>query len=454
MTNLGDQVLSAYDSVINLFPQNEIKEIINKSIAILLFNLYKSETKLTKKHLIFVNQFSEEPFSSTFELEMSLSEVSEDFLKMGLDKTIDTFDFFQKYDLDSLKSGKELEATVGYCLKQLLYFLGMYALSINGTNKDELNKDGFDLLNSYIEYIDKWIKEKYVIAETEDQTSEQITKDEESLPSLEELLLEFNSLIGLTTLKEDINDLINLIRVRKMRIEQNLPVPPVSLHLVFTGNPGTGKTTVARKLAKIYQKLGVVSKGHLVEVDRSELVAGYIGQTAIKVQGVVEKSLGGILFIDEAYSLASSNSDSDYGKEAIETLLKCMEDYRNDLVVIVAGYPDEMEKFLHSNPGLKSRFNKFIEFPDYDAESLFQIFEKMCKDAGYILAEDAKGYASSLFQFIVSKKTKNFGNGRVVRNIFEKMISNQANRVVNKSNPNTHDLSLIVMSDLKQVELY
>ncbi len=265
-------------------------------------------------------------------------------------------------------------------------------------------------------------------------------------PSLEELLAQLDDLVGLEAVKKDVKSMINLIKVRKLREETGLPVPPMSLHMVFMGNPGTGKTTVARLLGGLYAAIGALSKGQLVEVDRSGLVAGYVGQTAIKTQEVIQSALGGVLFIDEAYSL-SSGGENDFGREAIETLLKAMEDHRKDLVVIVAGYSGPMEGFLTSNPGLESRFNKYITFPDYTGPELNAIFRSLCEKNGYVLDGEGEAFAEEYFQSLYESRDENFGNGRDVRNCFEDMILRQANRVAAMEAPGREDLMTFTAAD-------
>ena len=275
--------------------------------------------------------------------------------------------------------------------------------------------------------------------------------EQKSEKSFEELMEELDSLVGLEEVKKEVRSLVNLMKVRKLRTEAELPVPPMSLHLVFLGNPGTGKTTVARLLAGLYASVGVLSKGQLVEVDRSGLVAGYVGQTALKTQEVIQSALGGVLFIDEAYSLANGG-ENDFGREATEILLKAMEDHRDDLVVIVAGYDEPMEKFISSNPGLESRFNKYIYFPDYNGEQLFQMFEMRCKKNGYVPTPEAAERARALFNDLYENRDENFGNGRDVRNRFEDMISRQANRVAAMESPTREDLMALLPEDVFESE--
>ena len=263
---------------------------------------------------------------------------------------------------------------------------------------------------------------------------------------LEDALQELNDLIGLESVKQEVLACINLLRINNMRKEKGLPELQTSNHMVFTGHPGTGKTTVARIMAKIYKSLGVVSKGQLVETDRAGLVAGYMGQTALKTAQVIKKAKGGVLFIDEAYSLSSEDGSNDYGKEAIDTLVKGMEDYRDDLVVIVAGYVDEMKKFINMNPGLRSRFNKYINFANYSAEEMLDIFRRQCAKTQFILSEEAEEAALEYFR--MNQDDPTFGNARGVRNFFDKVVMAQATRILTLNNPSETEFRSIKKEDI------
>ena len=274
---------------------------------------------------------------------------------------------------------------------------------------------------------------------------------EEPRPTLEEALAELDQLVGLDVVKKDVDSLVNLVKVRKLRQERGMKTPEMSFHLVFSGNPGTGKTTVARIVGKVYSALGILSKGHLVEVDRSGLVAGYVGQTAIKTKEVIDKALGGVLFIDEAYTLSPENADKDFGQEAIDTILKAMEDHRDDFVVIVAGYATLMPRFIDSNPGLKSRFNKYLYFEDYNGDQLFEIFQGRVERNDYKLDEAAESAVREHLQELYEDRDGNFGNARDVRNLFEKIVAAQADRVAGLEEPTDEDISTITVDDLKDL---
>ncbi len=262
--------------------------------------------------------------------------------------------------------------------------------------------------------------------------------------TLEKMLHDLNEMVGLSQVKKEVESLTKLVQYNKMREEQGLVAQSLSLHLVFTGNPGTGKTTVARFVAQIYKELGLLSKGQLIETDRAGLVAGYVGQTAIKTKEVISSAIGGVLFIDEAYTLLGEGND--FGQEAIDTLLKEMEDHRDDLVVIVAGYTDEMKSFIHSNPGLESRFNRYLEFDDYTPQEMYGILQNMCEKNQYTIADGAQEILEDYFKSTSSSK---IGNGRGVRNIFEKLVTSHANDAVDSGCNDSYSLSEISVDDAK-----
>ena len=277
---------------------------------------------------------------------------------------------------------------------------------------------------------------------------EQPSEAPEPLPKedMKDLLAELDGYIGLQTVKEEVHNLINMASVYQLRRQHDLPTTDMSLHLVFTGNPGTGKTMMARMMARIYRSLDILSKGQLVEVDRSGLVAGYVGQTAIKTQKVIQKALGGVLFIDEAYAL-NGKSENDFGQEAIDTILKAMEDHRDDLVVIVAGYTDLMDRFIHSNPGLESRFNRFLLFEDYTSDEMLDIFKMQCKKGCYQLSD---GVEELVRDYITEENgdPETFGNARGVRNIFEHILVAQNNRLAGMETVTKEDLMTLTQDDV------
>lgn len=271
--------------------------------------------------------------------------------------------------------------------------------------------------------------------------------EEQPPEKIEDLKAELIELIGLEGIKREVNNLINMVTIHNLRKQNGLKTVDMSLHMVFSGNPGTGKTMIARLMARIYRSLGVLSKGHLVEVDRSGLVAGYVGQTAAKTSEVIQKAMGGVLFIDEAYSLTSGKADNDFGQEAVDTILKAMEDNREDLVVIVAGYDGLMDEFIHSNPGLESRFNRYLHFDDYSIDEMMAILDLQLKKGQYQLNEGAQ---AAVRDYIVDANTGSiaFGNARGVRNIFERLLVAQANRLAEASDLTTEALMTITEADV------
>lgn len=361
-----------------------------------------------------------------------------------------TFNFFIQFGkvIDIINEEKGAEKAGNFFSYYYLLFLSSFANEFMAYGKIPGSDTEVEIAQNTIDGFTKLYNETFVNNKDvpNNSTTGSVVNSENE--DVDILLEELNSLIGLEKVKEEVTNLINIIKVRKLREAQGLKQVPLSLHLVFSGNPGTGKTTVARILAKIYKEIGVLSKGQLIETDRAGLVAGYVGQTAIKTSEVIESAKGGILFIDEAYALSNSDSSNDYGQEAIDTILKAMEDMRNDFIVIVAGYPDLMKKFLKSNPGLESRFNTFIDFEDYLPDDLFKIFMGMCEKNNYMIKDDISSKLMIYFNDLYENRTDSYANARTVRNFFENSIKKQANRVAKLSNPSLTDLQTLLSEDL------
>ena len=426
-------IFNDYCPTIKNLGERSVESVLADDMFSWLSYLACADGKITDNELEFINALLVSDFTKD-----DLTSSRPDTLPLSFRCLHELDEYGQSFDMNSLNSASELFS----CYK----LFGKFFI----TSDNELDGEVFKNYSSYITELENTLEKSGIdlrpiqFRPTVIEESKEIT--EEQKRSLDEYLAELNRLIGLEKVKKDVNSLINLVQIRKLRAERGIEQPPMSLHLVFSGNPGTGKTTVARILSNIYREIGILSKGHLVETDRSGLVGGYVGQTAIKTQEIIKSAIGGILFIDEAYSLAQ-NSENDYGHEAIDTLLKAMEDNRDNLIVIVAGYPDLMDRFLNSNPGLESRFNKFILFEDYNDVELYEIFMLMCRDSNLSVDEAGDEYLRQYFKRMYENRSKNFANGRAVRNLFEEVITSQANRLAGQDEITDEELNTLTYED-------
>ena len=333
--------------------------------------------------------------------------------------------------------------------KKYYYVAAEQMLKLAQESTGELRKVRFARAKSVIEQADALeapAPKRANAPAGENSASPSSSEPEEKL-TLQQALAELDSLVGLGAVKRQVKAWIDLIEAFKIRRERDKKIPVMSYHLAFTGNPGTGKTTVARLMCHIYRELGIISKGHLVETDRSKLVEEHIGGTAIKTQKVIDSAIGGVLFIDEAYTLAGASAN-DFGKEAIETLLKAMEDSRSDFVVIAAGYEKPMERFINANAGLKSRFKTFINFEDYTGEELIRIFKGLCVKNDYIISPEAELCLVEYINYLYDNRSSTFGNGRDIRNLFEDIVTAQSRRIPRMVNPTDEQICTILPCDL------
>ena len=364
---------------------------------------------------------------------------------LTLNKLVANADF--KANLDNIRKQNSLHSTDNKANQSFLI------TALSQTKSDKLQQT-LNVINSFAKLafnlsFDKEALDQILAASKTTEKNSAVNDFPEN-DSLEKVLEELHQLVGLEKVKNDVKELINLLEIQKRRDSKGLKNIEITLHTVFLGPPGTGKTSVARLLSRIYKHLGFLSKGQLYETDREGMIAGFVGQTATKVDKVIQESLGGVLFIDEAYALTQNIMGNDYGSEAVNTLLKRMEDHREDLSVVAAGYTEPMKIFIESNPGLRSRFNRFFYFDHFTAEQLYQIFEGFCKNADFIINDDAKEKLGDTFDLLVDKKDESFGNARVVRNLFEKCVQNQANRIIKLSKISKKTLKTFTEEDIPE----
>lgn len=398
--------------------------------------------------LVEMERFISEYFrKKAIELEQDNNFTATNFAFMGsllLQQNEETSQLFALHLFKSMgfllnrKIDENMELINPYNVRDIVPLLKLVKKLLKVVMKDPKVAEETRQLIAFIELIEKEIKNSEYLQQSLDFEEEEI--------SIERALSELNRLIGMQTVKTKVREISDWISFSKLRSKEGLKVDKLSYHMVFSGNPGTGKTTVARLIAQIYKSLGVLKKGHLVEVGRSDLVAEYVGQTAMKTMAKIKEAEHGILFVDEAYSLVRSKSN-DFGMEAIDTLVKAMEDKRGSLVVILAGYPAEMERFIKSNPGLYSRFKYHIEFPDYSANELLKILQKMLIEKQYRMNEPAFNIALKMIKRVMIKKPNEHGNGRLVRNILEDAIIKKASHTLLKAQNNNSDYDLDLIDE-------
>ncbi len=431
---------------------NNIKNIrFERLVPYLILLDNKIETEFTELYVNFISAMIAAYLRSAEAVDLGtmvrfvgLMVKYKNLLENGYGRSVD----FDPYDVvgedkkEVLKMIHELQEKVGETDEAYIRTLEALKHVVNN-EKGEIDNPNVE---KYVDFKNKICEIKADKNSNDNSDEDNVVEFDTEARTTEEIREDLQSLIGLDEVKTQVQSMFNFVNIRQMCNDRNIIRQPMSYHMVFSGNPGTGKTTVARLVAEAYHNMGLLSKGHLVEVSRADLVAGYVGQTAIKVQEILKKAKGGILFIDEAYSLVKGGND--FGSEAIETLIKGMEDNRDDLIVIVAGYPELMNVFLQSNPGLSSRFSKTIYFPDYDAEELLEIFKKFCAENSVRTNKNVLEVVKKYFESEVAHKVRNFGNARMVRNYFEQVMINQANRLALKENISDAMLCRVTMDDI------